>query len=498
MSQARVCSGQEGLNPFKSFVLDNKSDRLRWRLKFGVVVLFAVSALVVIYSAFTSEARWFRCAECRDFPAVKIAPAPGCAVPEQNDSDAVTDVSHIVFGIGGSINTWKNRKHYSELWWKPNITRGFVWLDAEPDPAELWPETSPPYRISSDWKKFKFIHSLSAVRLSRIVVDSFREGLPDARWFVMGDDDTVFFPENLAAVLAKYDHREMYYVGGNSESVEQDAMHAYDMAFGGGGFAISYPLAAELVKIMDGCLNRYFYFYGSDQRVWACVGELGVSLTRELGFHQIDIRGDPFGLLAAHPVAPLVSLHHLDDVNPLFPNQTQLDSLRTITEAYKMNPARIMQQSFCYWKQKWSVSVSWGYAVQIYPQVLTPKELEMPLQTFHTWRSWSNGPFIFNVRPVSPDPCQQPVVFYLDSVEGAKKGEIVTTYKKFVGKVQKKCNTGAVGIEKVVVSAGKMDHDDWKQIPRRQCCEVSKGFWSSTMNVKIRKCKHQEAIIPGG
>nr|GMC63703.1 uncharacterized protein LOC109186749 [Ipomoea batatas] len=524
MSQTRVCSGHEGLNPFKSFVLDNKSDRLRWRLKFGVFVLFAVSALLVIYSAFTSETRWlFRCAECRDFPAAKIAPAPGCALPEQN----VTDVSHIVFGIGGSIKTWRNRKHYSELWWKPNVTRGFVWLDAEPDPAEPWPETSPPYRISSNWKKFKFVHSQSAVRLSRIVVDSFREGLPDARWFVMGDDDTVFFPENLAAVLEKYDHREMYYIGGNSESVEQDALHAYDMAFGGGGFAISYPLAAELVKIMDGCLNRYFYFYGSDQRVWACVGELGVSLTRELGFHQlrlaqpatypsspsvvvfnahdvfgpfhqIDIRGDPFGLLAAHPVAPLVSLHHLDDVNPLFPNQTQLDSLRAITEAYKMNPARIMQQSFCYWKQKWSVSVSWGYAVQIYPQVLTPKELEMPLQTFHTWRSWSNGPFIFNVRPVSPNPCQQPVVFYLDSIEGARKGEVVTTYKKFVGKVQNKCPTGVVGIEKVVVSAAKMDHNEWKQIPRRQCCEVSKGFWSSTMNVKIRKCKHQEAIIPGG
>lgn len=103
----------------------------------------------------------------------------------------------------------------------------------------------------------------------------------------MGDDDTVFFTENLVTVLAKYNHREMYYIGGNSESVEQNVMHAYDMAFGGGGFAISYPLAAELVRIMDGCLNRYFNFYGSDQRVWACVGEVGITLTRERGFHQV-------------------------------------------------------------------------------------------------------------------------------------------------------------------------------------------------------------------
>ncbi|EAZ16907.1 hypothetical protein OsJ_32386 [Oryza sativa Japonica Group] len=35
-----------------------------------------------------------------------------------------------------------------------------------------------------------------------------------------GDNDTVFFPDNLVAVLNKYDHAEMYYVGAPSESVE--------------------------------------------------------------------------------------------------------------------------------------------------------------------------------------------------------------------------------------------------------------------------------------
>jgi len=29
---------------------------------------------------------------------------------------------------------------------------------------------------------------------------------------------------------------------------------------------------------------------------------------------QVDIRGDAYGMLAAHPVAPLVSLHHLDHI----------------------------------------------------------------------------------------------------------------------------------------------------------------------------------------
>lgn len=103
----------------------------------------------------------------------------------------------------------------------------------------------------------------------------------------MGDDDTVFFPENLVRVLSKYDHREMYYIGGSSESVEQDVMHGYETAFGGGGFAVSYGLACELVGILDGCINRYHNYYGSDEKVSACVAELGVPLTKEPGFHQV-------------------------------------------------------------------------------------------------------------------------------------------------------------------------------------------------------------------
>lgn len=317
----------------------------------------------------------------------------------------------------------------------------------------------------------------------------------------MGDDDTVFFTENLVTVLSKYDHREMYYIGGISESVEQDVMHAYDMAFGGGGFAISYPLAAELSRIFDRCLNRYYNFYGSDQRVWACVKELGVPLTLEPGFHQIDIRGDPFGLLTAHPMAPLVSLHHLDHVKPMFENQTQYQSLKTLMKAYQLDRARIMQQSLCYYKwYKWSVSISWGYAVQVYPSLLTAVELEMPLQTFKTWRSFSDGPFTFNTRHVSPDPCEQPVKFYLQFIEEDDKGGTTTTYKRFTDESSKKCKkryyASVMAIERiVVVSALKMDTQEWKKNPRRQCCEIE-SYNSGTMKVNIRRCKYQESITP--
>ncbi|KAL3838438.1 hypothetical protein ACJIZ3_023029 [Penstemon smallii] len=490
MCTTREQLGQDPFKAIKPFPLEKTTDFLKTSLKAAVSIIVIFSISLVIYSVFNPNTRpaFFHWSELQN---------PALYISQLNSDNSTTNISHIAFGIGGSTRTWANRVQYSDLWWKPDVTRGFVFLEKKPHPKTRFKIQ---HRVSSDWTRFKrTAGSDSAVRIARVVVDLFRVGLPNVRWFVMGDDDTVFFSDNLVTVLSKYDHRRMVYVGGNSESVEQDVMHAYDMAFGGGGFAISYPLAAELVRVMDGCLNRYHYFYGSDQRVWACVGELGVALSRESGFHQIDVRGDLFGLLTAHPMAPLVSLHHLDSVKPLFPNQSQLESLTTLMKAYEIDPSRTLQQCFCYnHKHKWSVSISWGYAVQIYPVSLTAKELEMPLLTFQTWRSRSNGPFTFNTRPVDPDPCRQPIIFYFNSVEEDVGGETITTYKKFeVKPVIKSCNreyARALAIENIVVSASKMDPQEWKEVPRRHCCEINRSLTHQTMRIKIRKCKHSETI----
>lgn len=108
-----------------------------------------------------------------------------------------------------------------------------------------------------------------------------------ARWFVMGDDDTIFVVENLVRVLAKYDHNEMYYIGSVSESHLQNIYFSYGMAYGGGGFAISYPLAMAVEEMQDECIERYPELYGSDDRMQACMAEIGIPLTKEVGFHQV-------------------------------------------------------------------------------------------------------------------------------------------------------------------------------------------------------------------
>ncbi|CAN6689223.1 unnamed protein product [Malus baccata var. baccata] len=50
--------------------------------------------------------------------------------------------------------------------------------------------------------------------------------------------------------------------------------------------------------------------------------QLGVGLIdeHESRFHQVDMRENLFGMLSAHLLSPLVSLHHLEVVDPIFPN----------------------------------------------------------------------------------------------------------------------------------------------------------------------------------
>ena len=333
-----------------------------------------------------------------------------------------TNLSRIVFGIAGAAKNWQHRKEYVRRWYnlEKGRTRAIVWLDQEVNGT--WEKDVPPFKISEDVSKFKFVSSrrITATRISRIVSEMFRLGLPDVEWFVMGDDDTFFLPENVVKVLSKYDHKKMYYIGSNSESHMQNVVYSFNMAFGGGGFAISYPLAEELAQMQDSCLARYPDLYGSDERVFACASELGVTLTKELGFHQLDVLGDAMGVLAAHPQTPLVSIHHMDLIQPIFPGLSKYAAMDHLLEAARVESASVLQQSVCYADgHKWSISVSWGYVVQVYKGFLTPRDLETPLRTFSSLKREKGGfGFPFNTRDPPKELCKRPAMFYMKTVKG--------------------------------------------------------------------------------
>lgn len=162
--------------------------------------------------------------------------------------------------------------------------------------------------ISADTSKFPYTFPKglrSAIRVARVVKEAvdLTDEKAGIRWFVFGDDDTVFLVDNLVRTLSKYNHHSWFYVGSNSEAYEQNMKYSFDMAFGGGGFAISYSLAMVLAKFLDSCLMRYAHLYGSDARIFSCLVELGVGLTHEPGFHQVkEVVVDSFCLMYVYAI----------------------------------------------------------------------------------------------------------------------------------------------------------------------------------------------------
>ncbi|CAI7778051.1 unnamed protein product [Closterium sp. NIES-53] len=276
---------------------------------------------------------------------------------EGEEEQGESQLRHVMFNIASSRATFPYRRAYLRSWWRPGgqeeEIRGYVWVDdvaAVPHDVAL----DPPVRASSDTSHLSYRSTglREYLRLARIVVDAYRLGETSVRWYVMGDDDTFFSPHAITTFLGQYDHNTPLYLGAPSETHYQNVANTHGMAFGGGGFAISAALARMLSDggAMDACLERHAAVWGSDERVASCVGELGVSLTPTPGFHQVDLGGSLFGLLMAHPLQPLLSLHHLDFVDPLLLPAgiaDRAEGLATLAERIRPDPVGFAQLAVC-------------------------------------------------------------------------------------------------------------------------------------------------------
>lgn len=206
-----------------------------------------------------------------------------------------TNLSHIVFGLLGSEKAWHHRKAYIESWWRPNATRGFLYLDKAPTGHDLlpWPDASPPYRVSDNLTEFLRETKARApvmIRMVHGIMEVFREtDNKNLRWVVMGDDDSVFFVDNIVDVLGQYDHTKYYYLGGQSEFIMSNHWFSFNQGFGGAGFMLSYPLAKALAKDMESCLRRYAQWRSADTITMVCIADIGVNLSPQKGIHQVLI-----------------------------------------------------------------------------------------------------------------------------------------------------------------------------------------------------------------
>ncbi|XP_026413750.1 uncharacterized protein LOC113309535 [Papaver somniferum] len=424
----------------------------------------------------------------------------------KSDISSETTINHVVFGIASSFKSWENRKEYVRLWWKPEQMRGCVFLDAMPLQQNGANSSLPPVCISEDTSRFRYSFrggDRSAIRVARVLLETVNLNHSNVRWFVFGDDDTVFFAENLVKTLSKYDHKLWYYIGSISETFVQNDndLSSFEMAYGGGGFAVSYSLAKVLAKVLDSCLDRYPHLYGSDARIYSCLAELGVALTHEVGFHQVDLRGNLFGLLASHPLAPLISLHHLDKADPIFPKKTRHQAVAHLLKAAALDPHRVVQQTICYDNMfSRTISISWGHAVQIFEGNVLVRDLLQVRNTFKLWREDISNTdlYMFNTRQVDSDPCKRPTIFFLDSLSknlNTKDPVIKSIYKSNgIGNCFKKKDL-TKKLQEIRVFAHKLDLHT-KQLlvaRRRQCCDVLPSSPDDKiLNIAIRECGEDE------
>ncbi|KAM2674361.1 hypothetical protein EV2_015560 [Malus domestica] len=391
-------------------------------------------------------------------------------------------LNDIVFGIAGSAQLWKQRKEYVRLWWRPNDMRGHVWLE-EKLPENDVDRSLPPIMVSEDISRFRYTNPTghpSGLRISRIISECFRLGLPNVRWFVLADDDTIINVDNLVAVLGKYDSSEMVYVGSPSESHSANTYFSHSMAFGGGGIAISHPLAEALSGMQDKCLERYPKLYGSDDRLHACIAELGIPLTREPGFHQCDIRGNAHGLLSSHPIAPFVSIHHVEAVDPFYPGFTSLQSLKLFTQAMRLQATSFLQRSICYDRgHHLTFSVSLGYVVQVFPNIVLPRDLERSEQTYSAWNGISHrNEFDFDTKVAYRSVCKKPILFFLKDIR--KQGDATLgSYMRSKAKDDFKRKVFCFSRFRLLHSLRKIKvlgyppTKKWHLVPRRLCCKLN-------------------------
>ncbi|KAF9603748.1 hypothetical protein IFM89_037834 [Coptis chinensis] len=263
----------------------------------------------------------------------------------------------------------------------------------------------------------------------------------------------------------------------------------------GGGIAISYPLAQAISKIQDECLERYPKLYGSDDRLHACIAELGVPLTREHGFHQWDIRGNAHGLLSTHPIAPFVSIHHIEAVDPFYPGLNSLESLKLFTKAMKTDPKSFLQRSICYdHVRRVTFSVSLGYVVQVYPYIVLPRELERAEQTYSAWNKISHpNEFDFDTRLTHRSVCKKPVIFYLK--DAWKEGNATAgSYSRAKGSTDLKrrvlCFPRSPPLTHVqnIRVVGYPLSKYWHVVPRRLCCKVNQAN-DGILTLTVRQCE---------
>jgi len=324
-------------------------------------------------------------------------------------------VDEVEFAVCGSPATLVQRLEWLKEWWQG--VRGFVWLPALPSPdlqtqlsaasvkwqvSSLHPHLHDNCAGCQESRSSKYCEHCrdgdaaffadggqwGSVRCTRMPTDAWQmahnsKTSQPPKWLILADDDTFISVPNILTVLSKFDANVPHYIGGISEVKQQ--LTPWDMAFGGGGVAMSAALVSMLNATLDSCLEdkdqTFQAWWTHDHALAECIEKLGVRRTNTTfsqGFHQLDLVGDLRGLLEAHPVVPLISLHHMNRF-------LSLQEFQHIAGTIRRFPSAALQQTICHHHgQKSTIAIAAGFSLRWWDALINHEDLIVPEMTFRT------------------------------------------------------------------------------------------------------------------
>ncbi|KAI8844795.1 hypothetical protein BC829DRAFT_400046 [Chytridium lagenaria] len=113
---------------------------------------------------------------------------------------------------------------------------------------------------------------------------------PNADWFIMIDDDSYVFFDNLDRYLKGKNPDDAHYIGQANVFVGCDGVQKFgdgpNFAHGGSGIVLSRGAIKKMVAGVEGCIRKYKDCWAGDVRLALCMRDQGVLLSGGQGFEK--------------------------------------------------------------------------------------------------------------------------------------------------------------------------------------------------------------------
>ncbi|KAJ3372263.1 hypothetical protein GGF31_002121 [Allomyces arbusculus] len=142
---------------------------------------------------------------------------------------------------------------------------------------------------------------------------------PNAKWYLILDDDTYMFMENLHVILDQLDGDQVYYFGKYYPSGGCPGGTVWPdgpvFAHGGGGIVMSRAALTQMLGVADSCIVKYRDCFAGDIRLAQCMRDAGIQFHATVApdlFHNVAPHVANFGGYEQGTACRrVVSFHHL-------------------------------------------------------------------------------------------------------------------------------------------------------------------------------------------